>query len=52
MFGPPGQRVSYNSVLDPVHMQLDSAADDSDCVELIDFLIGVGVGSTTFCLMI
>ena len=31
-----------------MHMQLDSAADDPDYVELFDFLIGVGVGSNTY----
>ena len=32
--GPQGQRVAYKSVLDAVHMQLDSAAHDPDRVEL------------------
>ena len=46
--GPISQRVAFKSVLDAVHRQLDSAAEDPDLVDLFCLLIGVGVRKNSF----
>ena len=49
--GTFAQQVAYKTVLDAVRMQLDSAAEDSDCIELFDFLVGLDVGRNSYLLI-
>ena len=41
------QKVAYQSVLEHVQAQWDSAAEDPDLPELFDFLISAGVGQNS-----
>ena len=46
--GEFGQRVAFQSIVDRVYVQLDSAALDPDLDQLFDFIIGVGAAQNSF----
>ena len=42
-----GERVAFLSLVDKLHLELDSAASDPDLDKLFDFLVGIGVGNNS-----
>ena len=45
--GHLGQRVAFQSLVDKLHLEFDSAASGPDPHQLFGFLVGIGVGNNT-----
>ena len=46
--GHLGERVAYQSLVESLALEFDSAASDPDLDKLFDFLIGIGVGNNSY----
>ena len=40
--------MAFQSLVDKLHLELDSAASDPDLYQLFDFLVGIGAGKNTY----